>query len=98
MHFSVLWLSSCSSPPRTYHPTANSSELTPVTLRVHAWTGYAEDLITDFSQHMQSKGYAVTIEIQAASGLESFTDALKNNTADLISPAHDLTRTFIQQN
>jgi spermidine/putrescine-binding protein len=74
-----------------------SAKAVPVTLRIHAWTGYAEHFIDDFQAAMKKDGYDVTIELQTATGLESFESALANNTADLISPAHDLATFFINQ-
>ncbi len=73
-------------------------ELEAITLRIHAWTGYAEPIVTAFQEHMKQRGFAVSFDIQAASGLESFADALAADKADLISPAHDLAQTFIQKN
>ena len=69
-----------------------------VDLRIHAWTGYTEDLKDDFIAHMRQQGYQARISIEAASGFESFSQAITSNKADLISPAHDLAPIFIQQN
>ena len=94
----VSVLAGCGSTEDEPDAQLPADELKPVTLRVHAWAGYAEPLLDDFRKQMAKDGYAVTVETQTATGLEGFIQALRDGEADLISPAHDLTTTFIQHN
>ena len=101
----VAGLASCGTGPSQADVGSQSTDglgtqdsLVEVSLRVHAWSGYAEPLVDDFRDLMRKRGFEVNLDLQAATGLEGFTTALRDNQADIISPAHDLTRTFIQQN
>ena len=92
----ALLLSACGNQQDT--PEASPPiDLKPVTLRIHAWTGYAEPIRADFVAHMRTQGYDVALELQPATGLESFREALESGSADLISPANDIILNFIHQ-
>ncbi len=81
-------------PTPTTSPTGQV--LTPVRLRLHCWNGYAEPFQAAFIAEMARQGYAVSLEIQPATGLDSFMRALQEDTADLITPASDLSPLFLQ--
>lgn len=111
MNFNRLWktfgcgtlvgtcvlLMACDKKPETSEKSQAPQSLIPVTLRIHAWTGYAEPFQAGFVDTMRHQGYDVHVEITGASGLDSFLENLQTQKADLISPAADLSPTFVSR-
>ena len=71
--------------------------LTPITLRINCWTGYVEPIKEAFIESMKEKGFDVTLEVSSTNGLDTFLDVLREDKADLISPANDLYTTFVNE-
>ena len=78
----VIGLGGCGDSPNQPGPsTAEPADLVPVTLRVHAWAGYAEQFSDEFQQKMRQQGYDVTIELQTATASK-----VLNKQSPLIKP------------
>jgi len=62
----------------------------PITLRIHAWEGYAKEHEEFFKQHVRDTiNREVNLVITSTTGFESFVEAIEKNGAHLVSPAND---------
>jgi len=62
-----------------------------VTLKIHAWEGYALEHVEAFKQHAKEKlGVDVDLKITITTGLDSFIEAIEKSDVHVISPANDL--------
>jgi len=66
----------------------------PLKLRMLVWEGYApEELRTRFVSLIKKKnGIDLTLEVRYCTGNEDFFPALRDDTADVISPSHNVPR------
>ncbi|MCP4147358.1 MAG: extracellular solute-binding protein [bacterium] len=61
-----------------------------VSLKIHAWDGYAREYEAELKKHMLSRNLDVEFIITTTSGFDSFVEAVRNKGVHLICPANDL--------
>jgi len=62
-----------------------------VTLKIHAWEGYAYEHAEEFKKYAAMKlGMDVDLKVTMTTGLNSFIEAIEKNGVHIISPANDL--------
>lgn len=81
----AMWLLAAAAPP-----VLADSGPPPMPLRIYAWTGYVDPYLADADQQLRKQGIRLNFERTHATGLEGFQQQLRQRSADLVSPSHDL--------